>query len=104
MEFTGDPFEDRCPITLTTVKDIRHPVGLEPNTAYDCDALVDWITRGNSRNPLTMELLHGKMDEIATPLIVGNNQQIIAETFMKLKQAGVTKVTCHIPGRCRPHW
>ena len=94
MEFTGDPLEDCCPITLTVVKDIRHPVGLEPNHAYECDALVDWVTKGDSRNPLTMELLHGKMAEIATPLIVGNNQHMIAETYMKLRQAGETKVTC----------
>ena len=93
MEFTGDLLEDCCPITLTVVKDIRHPVGLEPNHAYECDALVDWVTKGDSRNPLTMELLHGKMAEIATPLIVGNNQHMIAETYMKLRQAGDTKAT-----------
>lgn len=91
MQFSGCCNSDHCPITHVPVKDLRHPVGFDTSTAYECDALVEWLTKGRSSNPLSNELMHGRIIQILTPLIVTGTEHI-AETYDKLNQAGITKV------------
>ena len=93
MKFTGKSSEDVCPISHVIVNDLSHPVGFDTSTAYECDALVCWLKKGKSCNPLTMEVLHGRISEIIKPLIINDDcTQHIAETYVKLNRAGVTKV------------
>ena len=91
MKFTGDVLNAQCPITHVAVCDLSHPVGFDSNTAYECDALVAWLKKGSSCNPLTMEPLYGKIVDIVRPLIINCNDDI-TETYIILNQAGVTKV------------
>jgi len=91
MKFSGDAAEDICPISHVTVKDLRHPVGFDTKTAYECDALVDWLKKGNSCNPLTGEVIVGRIDEIVKPLIINDDDDCSEMTYIKLNQAGVTK-------------
>jgi hypothetical protein len=52
MKYTGDR-DDVCAISLIPVAQLKHPVGFEPNHAFDCESIVEWITQHRNINPIT---------------------------------------------------
>ena len=89
MRFTGDVEHDKCPITLTPVTELEHPVGFDPKCAYECDALIAWL-RVKQCNPLTSEPLDTSARFVDVLQVMIINEQIarVPMTQTKLRQAG----------------
>jgi hypothetical protein len=89
MLYSGD-MNDVCAITCTPVKELNRPVGFDTAHAFECEAIVEWITNHRSTNPVTGQnvpktavacLLH--------PLIVDEeNAEHIVETQIMLNSSG----------------
>jgi hypothetical protein len=87
LVFTGD-LDDKCPITLTTVRDLKWAVAFCADTdhAYECTALVRWLSKRWS-NPLTNEAVprggfsmwSNTVHEIIQPLDICTDTHAAAE-------------------------
>jgi hypothetical protein len=91
MLYTGDSTE-RCPISFLRVKDIENPVGFDGGQAYECDHLIEWLTRYRHTNPITSQRVEGRLIDILHPLIVEGNDAHVSETLVKLGRAGTIQV------------
>ena len=90
MLYTGDT-SDRCAISFTPVCDIEQPVGFESMHAYECECIVEWITKRSSSNPITGEPIPPStpVSEVLRPLVVQGDAHV-ASTQATLERAGKT--------------
>ena len=78
MLYSGD-VQDICCISCTPVKELKHPVGFDSSHAFECEAIVTWITTSRNTNPLTGEQLkHTPVATVLHPLIV-DDQRIMSK-------------------------
>ena len=88
MLYSGD-VQDICCISCTPVKELKHPVGFDSSHAFECEAIVAWITTSRNTNPLTGEQLkHTPVAAVLHPLIVDDAVDHVEETRIILDQAG----------------
>ena len=94
MRFTGDVQHDKCPITLTPVTELEHPVGFDPRCAYECDALIAWL-RVKQCNPITSEPVDtsARFVDVLHAMIIDEEITSVPMTEAKLRQAGWIRVT-----------
>ena len=90
MLYTGDA-TDRCAISFTPVCDIEQPVGFESAHAYECECIVEWITKRSSSNPITGETIppFTPVTDVLRPLIIQGDAHV-ASTQATLERAGKT--------------
>jgi hypothetical protein len=92
MLYTGDPL-DVCPITFVPVGELERPVGFDSAHAFECEGIVEWLTRHKSTNPLTLTDYSGApVAEILHPLIVNGRTSHVAHTRQILLMAEPAKV------------
>ena len=97
MLYTGDS-SDVCAISFTPLSDIEQPVGFDSAHAFECECIVDWLTKHRSSNPMTGECIPPQtpIASLLRPLIIieGDNARI-AKTQAVLDGAGCTIDTCN---------
>ena len=86
MQYKGDS-DDVCPITFIPVRELAHPVGFDPLHAFECDAVVCWITQNRACNPITLAPLRGRVSDVLQPLIVHSDAHVV-DTLTQLRRAG----------------
>ena len=92
MQFSGD-LNDVCPISFVPVAELEHPVGFDARHAFECECIVEWLTKHKSTNPITGENIGSvPMASVLHPLIVGECDRV-AETAKILSNADMTKGT-----------
>jgi hypothetical protein len=91
MRFSGD-MDDVCAITFTPVREISRPVGFDTAHAFECESIVEWITKKRSTNPVTgLVVSNTAVACLLHPLIVDENAEHVAETQVILNGAGWVK-------------
>ena len=90
MLYTGDR-ADMCAISLAPLLDIEHPVGFDSAHAFECECIVEWLTKHRSSNPSTGENIPPctPVASLLRPLIVRENDDV-APTQAILDGAGCT--------------
>jgi hypothetical protein len=84
MQYTGDP-SDVCPISFAQVADLERPVGFDAAHAFECESIVEWLTRHKCTNPLTGKRYSGMpVADILRPLIVGGRGEHVSSTRQML--------------------
>lgn len=85
--YTGD-MEDVCPISFVPIKSISHPVGFDSAHAFECECIVEWLTKHRCINPVTgQELGPVPIRNILYPLII-EEEYHLAQTISILSNAG----------------
>jgi len=90
MQYTGDP-NDMCSISFTKVKDIERPVGFDSAHAFECECIVEWLSKGRCINPITSQVLGPvRISSVLHPLKVTEivNESEIQKTVEILEAAG----------------
>ena len=88
MRYSGDT-DDVCSISCTPVKELKHPVGFDPTHAFECEDIVQWITKSRNSDPLTgKELAHTPVASVLHPLVIDGKTDHLMETRIILNQAG----------------
>ena len=98
MLYTGDP-HDICAISFTPVADIEHPVGFDSTHAFECECIVEWLTKSRCTNPITSEIIGPvPISSVLKPLIIGEsfNVDTVEHTIEILKTAGNAVDSEHI--------
>jgi len=85
-----------CPISFAQAVELQNPVGFNSKHAFDCDMLVNWLTRHHPTNPITAADVQGKISDILTPLIVNGNDMHVTLTQSKLDKAGYALDQLHV--------
>jgi hypothetical protein len=90
--YTGE-MEDVCPISFVPVESISRPVGFDSKHAFECECLVEWLTKYRCINPVTGEALGPvPITTILHPLIIGGecpeDPIYLAQTVSILSKAG----------------
>ncbi len=104
MRYTGDADKDVCAITCVPVKELSRPVGFDAAHAFECEAIVEWITKHRRTNPMTgLPLPIAAVAHLLHPLIIvddASHAARVPETQLLLDRAGwtttagATKVVC----------
>jgi hypothetical protein len=105
MRYTGDADKDVCAITCVPVKELSRPVGFDAAHAFECEAIVEWITKHRRTNPMTGLPLppNTAVARLLHPLIIvddASHAARVPETQLLLDRAGWTttagadKVVC----------
>lgn len=90
MLYTGDP-HDICAISFTPVADIEHPVGFDSTHAFECECIVEWLTKSRCINPVTSQILGPvPVNSVLHPLMIGECMDIckLNTTVKILNEAG----------------
>ena len=88
--YTGD-MDDVCPISFVPLDSISRPVGFDTAHAFECEYIVEWLTKHRCINPVTGEKLGPVLIKtILHPLIVGEclDLSYLAQTVSILSNAG----------------
>ncbi len=88
MLFTGE-LSDLCPISFAPADSLERPVGFNAAHAFECECIVEWLTRHRSTNPITgMEFGSVPVADVVHPLVVDGRCEHVAETQQMLLSAG----------------
>lgn len=90
MLYTGDP-HDVCAISFTPVANIEHPVGFDSAHAFECECIVEWLTKLRCINPVTSQVLGPvPISSVLHPLIIGERIDVskLETTAKILNEAG----------------
>ena len=81
--------DDACAITFTPVRELDRPVGFDTAHAFECESIVEWITRRRNTNPITGQTIPSTpVASLLRPLIVDDNAEHVVETQIILDNAG----------------
>lgn len=88
MLYSGD-MDDVCAITFTPVQELDRPVGFDTAHAFECESIVEWITKRRNTNPITGQTVpNASVASLLHPLIVDENAEHVVETQIILNNAG----------------
>ena len=88
MRYSGDA-DDVCAITCVPVKELSRPVGFDTAHAFECESIVEWITKKRNTNPVTGQTVsNAAVACLLRPLIVDENAEHVAETQIILNSSG----------------
>ncbi len=88
--YTGN-MEDICPISFTPLQSISCPVGFDTAHAFECEYIVEWLTKHRCINPVTGKTLGPvPITTILHPLIIGEclDLSYLTQTVSILSNAG----------------
>ena len=90
MLYTGDR-SDTCAISFAPLSDIEQPVGFDSAHAFECECIVEWLTKHRSSNPMTGECIPPRtpIASLLRPLIVIEGVHV-PKTQEILDRAGCT--------------
>jgi hypothetical protein len=80
-----------CPISFVPVETIVHPVGFDTTHEFECECILEWLTRHRCTNPATGAVVGPvKISTILHLLIVGKSQDLshLTKTINMLQNAG----------------
>ena len=70
MLYSGD-IADVCAISFTPVRQIERPVGFDARHAFECQSIVEWLTKCRCINPVTSQVLGPvPISSVLHPLII----------------------------------
>ena len=80
LVYTGDPC-DLCAITFASAGELARPVGFDARHAFECEDIVEWLTRHRKTNPRTGKD-YGSLPvhRILHPLVVNGRAEHVAST------------------------
>jgi hypothetical protein len=88
MRYSGDR-DDVCAITFAPVSELDRPVGFDTAHAFECESIVEWITKRRNTNPMTGQTVpNAAVASLLHPLIVDENAEHVVETQIILNRAG----------------
>ena len=87
MQFLGD-LDDVCTISFVPIREIANPVGFDAYRAFECDSVVEWITKHRPTNPITTLPIQGRVVDVLSPLIINGDDAHVSFTRIKLSEAG----------------
>jgi hypothetical protein len=82
--------DEVCAITFTPVRELDRPVGFDTAHAFECESIVEWVTKRRGTNPITGQTVPSvAVASLLHPLIVEENVEHVVETQIILDNAGL---------------
>ena len=89
MNFSGDILEDVCIISFLPVVQLENPVGFDSRHAFECECIVQWLTRFRATNPVTGQTFPLSLVALLLhPLVVDGREEHVNATQGMLDRAG----------------
>ena len=88
MEYAGG-IDDVCAISLLPASQLKRPVGFDSKHAFECESVIQWLTRCRATHPLTGQVFAPQpVASLLHPLAVNGCIEHLAETQRMLNNAG----------------
>ncbi len=90
MLFTGSS-DDRCVISFLPVTELERPVGFDGRHAFECELVVNWLTRFRNTHPITGRLIkpHMPVSQVLHALVIDGRRDHLTETQQMLARSGL---------------